>query len=116
MKRPDDEFRGRSWDKDGNPVSRDQRPPDAPRLPLLDLQDGEVMPAGVSAHLLDGNWYCAGPEIVLWDGISQMNLSFPLWDRKGMEHYLRRLAKAGKIKKRNPVKVARAGGCWVNGA
>ena len=115
MKRPDDEFRGKSWDQDGKPVAPDQRPPDAPKLPLLALEPGEVMPPGVSAHLLGGNWYGSGPEIVLWDGLSEMHLNFPLWDRKQMPRMLRRLAEAGAIKRKDPRGVARRGGVFVKG-
>lgn len=115
MKRPDDEFRGKSWDQNGNPIKPDQSPGLVTKLPLLDLLPGEILPVGVSAHLLDGNWYGAGPEICLWDGLSEMHLSFPLYDRKALPHWLRRLAKAAKAKRNNPRQVALLGGVWVTG-
>lgn len=116
MEHPSARFRGKSWDQDGKPIDRDQSPGDVRLLPLLGLTPKEALPAGVSAHLLGGNWYGDGPEIVLWDGLSEMQFSFPLWDRKHLPHWLRRLAKAGQIKKKNPAKVIRDGGVWVNGA
>lgn len=116
MKRPDAEFVGKSWDKDGNPVDPKQSPGLVYLLPLLPLEPGEELPVGVSAHLLEGNWYGAGPEICLWDGISEMHHCFPLWDRKSLPRMVKVLAKASAIKKKDPAKVARLGGAWVHGA
>ena len=116
MKRPDAEFRGKSWDQNGNPTTPDQRPcEDGRDLPPLALQGTEKLPPRVEAYLLGGNWYGAGPEIVLYDVESDMNLSFPLWDRKQLPRFVRRLAKAAALKKANPAKVAQSGGVWVSG-
>jgi hypothetical protein len=114
MKRPDEAFRGKSWDENGNPVDPDKSPGLVTLMPLLALAPGEEMPFGVGAHLLGGNYYGSGPEIVLWDGLSEMHVSFPLWDRKQLPLWLNRLKKAGERKKRDPIGCAKLGGVWVN--
>lgn len=74
------------------PIPRDVT--DAPYVPGLPrIQDGAVgdLPRGVEARLLEGNWYGAGPEIVLYDVGTHRHVHVPLADRKRLPEAMRTL-------------------------
>lgn len=111
---PGAEFKGKAWDAEGNPVGRHEYPGDVRDLPHLDMHEGESLPYGVSAYLLNGNWYGEGPEIVLWHDAAQVHKSFPLWARSSLQFNVAVVLEAAAMKMRGAPQ--KDGGFYVRGS
>ena len=94
----------RLHDAAGNTVAANQSPGDVRDLPFADramFPALEVLPAHIEARLLDGNWYGYGPEIILWDAASELQVSVPASSsRATISHRIRGMSRVAKRKRR----------------